>query len=200
MSSSGVELASGVSKAESSIKSLMSTTVQYSTSGGGHIKEVVKGYNELGRAVAAVYQDSKLKTFTLSGPEQAESIKRTAQAVKDLAQAQREMPKAESRGDSEGAAYWRNQAESSMKVVENSRKIAEALPKESAEREKILNLCRQADNLHGGLSQKVDDIAKRIASWATGMLVVRGLQQLWSNAIDYASTYYDKLNEIRIVT
>lgn len=35
---------------------------------------------------------------------------------------------------------------------------------------------------------------------ATTMLVLRGITTLWRNATDYAQQYYDKLNEIRIVT
>lgn len=35
---------------------------------------------------------------------------------------------------------------------------------------------------------------------ATTMLVLRGLTTLWRNATEYAQQYYDKLNEIRIVT
>ena len=32
------------------------------------------------------------------------------------------------------------------------------------------------------------------------MVLMRGLRTLWQEATEYASTYYDKLNEIRIVT
>ena len=32
------------------------------------------------------------------------------------------------------------------------------------------------------------------------MLVLRGLTTMWRNATTYAQQYYDKLNEIRIVT
>lgn len=35
---------------------------------------------------------------------------------------------------------------------------------------------------------------------ATTVLVLRGLTTLWRNATEYAQQYYDKLNEIRIVT
>ena len=32
------------------------------------------------------------------------------------------------------------------------------------------------------------------------MLVLRGLRTIWRNATQYAQEYYDKLNEIRIIT
>lgn len=32
------------------------------------------------------------------------------------------------------------------------------------------------------------------------MVLMRGLRTMWREATEYASTYYDKLNEIRIVT
>lgn len=36
--------------------------------------------------------------------------------------------------------------------------------------------------------------------WVGTMVIMRGLTTLWRNATEYAGTYYDKLNEIRIVT
>ena len=48
--------------------------------------------------------------------------------------------------------------------------------------------------------RSVDRVVNRMVQWVSTMLVMRGLSSLWNNATEYVQSYYDKLNEIRIVT
>lgn len=45
----------------------------------------------------------------------------------------------------------------------------------------------------------ISDVGQRLARVAT-QAIMRGLSNMWRDAIDYTKTYYDALNEIRIVT
>lgn len=47
---------------------------------------------------------------------------------------------------------------------------------------------------------KLQETIKHVVQWATSMLVMRTLANLWKNATEYVAEYYDKMNEIRIVT
>ena len=81
-------------------------------------------------------------------------------------------------------------------------------------RKKILDLIQQAKNAEAthlnalgqtnreasALEQTVDRLGSRLLQMATTMLILRGLTSLWRNATSFAQQFYDKLNEIRIVT
>ena len=85
---------------------------------------------------------------------------------------------------------------------------------EESARKKILDLIEQAKNAEAThqqqiadsnkrlsqMEQTLDKVGSRILQMATTMLILRGLSSIWNNATDYAQEYYDKLNEIRIVT
>lgn len=85
---------------------------------------------------------------------------------------------------------------------------------EQSVRQRILDLINQAKNAEAthqkqlqsttdeanSLDAALNKIGSRLLQMATTMLVLRGLTTLWRNATDYAQQYYDKLNEIRIVT
>lgn len=43
-------------------------------------------------------------------------------------------------------------------------------------------------------------LANRIVTFFTSMVLMRGLRTMWRDAIDYVSTYYDQMNQVRIVS
>ena len=85
---------------------------------------------------------------------------------------------------------------------------------EESVRTRILDLINQAHNaeaMHNrdltgvqnnvsALGQSLNNISNRLLQMAATMLVLRGLTSIWRNATGFAQQYYDKLNEIRIVT
>lgn len=48
--------------------------------------------------------------------------------------------------------------------------------------------------------QNIQNMVTQMERWLATMVVMRGLGNIWRNATDYISEYYDKMNEIRIVT
>ena len=141
-------------------------------------------------------------------------LQRIQQAYKQLTSSYRQYIAAVKNGNQAGQAYWSQSAQSAMREIQL---IAQKLPSlniEESVRRKILDLIQQAanaetthqktlTNLNSGASQlntTLDRMAGRLLQMASTMLVLRGLSSLWQKATDFAQQYYDKLNEIRIVT
>lgn len=67
--------------------------------------------------------------------------------------------------------------------------------------EKQLNDEKEKGNIKDRQGKDLQDqIANRILSTLRSYIVMRGLRKIWSDAISYAKEYFDKLNEIQIVT
>lgn len=49
-------------------------------------------------------------------------------------------------------------------------------------------------------SDEINRYFQQMTQWVVQMLVINKLQEAWSAAVEYASEYYDALNEIRVVT
>ena len=49
------------------------------------------------------------------------------------------------------------------------------------------------------MSSLLGQVGERLLTIAS-QAIMNGLRQMWSDAVDYATAYYDSLNEIRIVT
>ena len=77
--------------------------------------------------------------------------------------------------------------------IEKNKEAARAA-KEKAETEK-----REYDALIKKQEEYADRLGKAFVS-KLGAFEIRQLKKQWSAAIEYASSYYDKMNEIRVVT
>ena len=69
---------------------------------------------------------------------------------------------------------------------------------------KLKQIQEQRVRLENDLSLKTGEVSERllnqIVQMAKTMIVARALRSIWTNAISYAKEYYDKMNEIQIVT
>lgn len=131
-----------------------------------------------------------------------------------MTQAQRGYITAVKNGDTASQTYWQQAQSAAMREIESIESKVGSLNIEESVRTKILNVIQQAkdaeqtharnlDNLNSStskLDESLDRIASRLLQMATTMLVLRGLTNLWREATTYAQTFYDQLNEIRIVT
>lgn len=50
------------------------------------------------------------------------------------------------------------------------------------------------------LSMGTSELFREMVHWAVSTLIVENLKKAWDSAVEYAKTYYDALNEIRVVT
>ena len=101
-----------------------------------------------------------------------------------------------------------------MEEINGIEQMVRELDIEEGVRTRILDLINQAHNaeaMHNrdvtgvqnnvsALGQSLNNISNRLLQMAATMLVLRGLTSIWRNATSFAQQYYDKLNEIRIVT
>lgn len=69
---------------------------------------------------------------------------------------------------------------------------------------KLKQIQEQRVRLENDLSLKTGEVSEKllnqIVQMAKTMIVARALRSIWTNAISYAKEYYDKMNEIQIVT
>jgi len=85
--------------------------------------------------------------------------------------------------------------------------IVKALDEESNARKQIITLIQKAADAQEAQEKSTkeykntaDKIVSRMIQMASTVLIMRSLSSMWQEAKDYAQKYYDKLNEIRIVT
>lgn len=138
-------------------------------------------------------------------------IKEMTDAYKRLSTAQSEYEKAASSKDATRMTYWDEEAKRATEVANQWKKEADATNLSAAAKQKISVLY---DDLnvkaaeHRNKVQEVKDqlednavsLTKQVEQWLATMVIMRGLKEMWGNAVKYARTYYDQMNEIRIVT
>lgn len=144
----------------------------------------------------------------------ATELHQLQQAYKQLTTAYCQYNIAVKNGNETGKEYWGQSAAQAMNEIRQIDQKLASLNIEENIRKQILDLIQQAQNAEAAhqkqlegtgnqvsrLDQSLDRIGSRLIQMASTMLMLRGLTSLWRNATDYAQQYYDKLNEIRIVT
>ena len=136
------------------------------------------------------------------------------QAYQQLTNAYRQYNAAVKSGNEAGKAYWSQSAQNALNEILSVQQKLGTLNMEESVRRKILDLIEQARNAEAAhqatlsqtnsgytqLSQTLDQVGDRLIQMVTTMVVLRGLTSIWRSATEYAQEFYDKLNEIRIVT
>lgn len=144
----------------------------------------------------------------------ANELKTVQQAYKQLTNSYRQYNAAVKNGSETGQIYWSQSAALAMSEITAIEQKLGSLNIEEGTRKKILDLIQQAKNaeathqkqLEGTngqfseMEQNLNKLGSRILQMATTMLVLRGITTIWREATDYAQKYYDKMNEIRIVS
>ena len=138
-----------------------------------------------------------------------------------LTQALREYLAAYKSGNADGMAYWEAEADRARTALNAITQNTAGLKLNEETKEKLARIAgdaAQAEEKHRVALQKVVDkmhdqknVAKqpgdemqRLVSqaerWIATMVVMRGLKNMWDGMVSYAKSYYDAMNEIRIVT
>lgn len=104
-------------------------------------------------------------------------------------------------------AYWKAVSENAMAEIRSIEQKINSLDLEAAAWQKILNTIQQAKDVDAGhiagLNQwdsMLEKIGGRLLQITTTMLLLRTLKSMWTEAVQFAQQYYDKLNEIQVVT
>lgn len=134
-------------------------------------------------------------------------VVQTKKAYQQLTESYRQYNTAVKNGNQQSAAYWKQSIDGAIRTLDGLEKIASRLDEESEARKQIINLIQKSKDAQDAQEKSAkkyqdtaDKIVNRMIQMASTMLIMRGLSSIWSSAKDYAQKYYDKLNEIRIVT
>lgn len=117
--------------------------------------------------------------------------------------------------------YWKREAEGAKQVLRGYREQSNAMAITGAAKQKISQVTADAEQMERKHASAVDrtkkqmedqaDAAKKtednihgivtqVERWVAQMLIMRGLTNMWRDMTEYAASYYDAMNEIRIVT
>ena len=139
----------------------------------------------------------------------------------DLTKAQREYVTALKTGNAENVNYWSNETNRIKASIDAHKEQASAIDMsrnnraklnkiiadtEAAERKQTAAAQKSIDKLHEQktatqqTSKEMQQLVTQAERWIATMVVMRGLRNVWNGMTEYARSYYDAMNEIRIVT
>lgn len=138
-------------------------------------------------------------------------LNQAKQAYFDLTQAISRYNDAKKTGDSDSMATQQQEIDLIMQRVAVIREAVEGSNLEASAKQQILNYTEQCVTAEGRHSAEINktvqgstDLENQLNSLLTRylsvMAVVRGISNLIQNTVEYVSQYYDKMNEIQIIT
>ena len=142
--------------------------------------------------------------------DEAKTVREVEQAVHALIKAQNEYRTAVKNGDEVGAAQRQREIDAAAALIEsktretdiqgmsldNQKRINKAIAESTAQQAKH----RTQLELMQKSSDEITRYFQQMTQWVVQMMIINKLQEAWRQAVDYASEYFDALNEIRVVT
>lgn len=178
------------------------------------LTDIVK---DAGKALAALDNEEAKQT----AKDNKDTVREATEAYRRLTQAQREYLTAYKSGNTEGMSYWENEATRAREALTAITQNTEGLNLNAGTKQKlerIANDATAAEEKHRVALQKTVDkmheqsaeakkaeqdtqrMVEQMERWLATMIVMRGLRSMWNSMTEYAKSYYDAMNEIRIVT
>ena len=141
------------------------------------------------------------------------ALQEAQKAYERLRAAQQNYLSAMRAGDSSGKSYWQTEIDSALQIIELIKQKTSGTQMEAKVAKLLEDIYRQVDTAVKNHEKSVESMSKRITGLdkviseigthirqVIMMHVTNALENMWSDALDYAQTYYDLLNEIRIVS
>lgn len=139
------------------------------------------------------------------------AVDRLQTAYNNLTNAIRNYKEAERNKNESGMQYWQNQINGASATIASIENEVKTLNVDEATRTRILNLIQQSRDAQLGLTNgtkegvtATQDMANQISGMLTRYLsivaVIRTINNLIKSTTEYVSEYYDKMNEIRMIT
>lgn len=141
------------------------------------------------------------------------ALQEAQKAYERLRAAQQNYLSAMRADDSSGKSYWQTEIDSALQIIELIKQKTSGTQMEAKAAKQLEDIYRQVDVVVKNHEKNVESMNKRttgldrvISEIGTHirqvvmMHVTNALKNMWSDALDYAQTYYDLLNEIRIVS
>lgn len=147
----------------------------------------------------------------MSDSQSVPAVDRLQAAYTNLTAAIRNYRDAEKNKNEAGMQYWQNQISAANASIASIKNEVENLNVDEATRQRILNILQQCtDAQHAFASGTRDSVAasSELQNQISGLLtrylsimaVIRTVNNLIQSTTEYVSKYYDKMNEIRIIT
>lgn len=148
-------------------------------------------------------------------------VKEVEGAYQRLIKAQSEYVTAMKDEDSGRMSYWQAEIDSAKGVLDAYRKqvsqmnitdeakakierttadATQAEGKHAAAVEKTRKQMQEQDKAVENTERNIRNVVTEVERWVAQMLIMRGLTNMWRDMTEYAASYYDAMNEIRIVT
>lgn len=90
--------------------------------------------------------------------------------------------------------------EKQRQAAQASDKVAAAVAKTEQAQAKATDQAAKAAQKQEQNAKSIESMTNRMISMFSTMVMMKGIKELWQNAIEYANAYYDQLNEIQVVT
>ena len=142
-----------------------------------------------------------------------EVLQEAQKAYERLRAAQQNYLSAMRTGDSSGKSYWQTEIDSALQIIKLTQQKTSGTQMEAKAAKQLEDIYRQVDATVKNHEKNVENMSKRITGLdkviseigthirqVVMMHITNALENMWSDALDYAQTYYDLLNEIRIVS
>lgn len=164
------------------------------------MREVQNASGQLAQSQARMFDSSQISPL-----EQAEA------AYKKLTISIKEYTTAQKAKDENGMAYWKEQISGAMDTINAIKAGINSLHIDKETREQILSVIERATTEQNAFTAGVYDstnASKEMESTINSMMtrmfslvaIIRTISNLIKNTTEYVSEYYDKMNEIRIIT
>ena len=188
------------------------------------VKRLAAQTKQLDSATKSTVRAASTKTTSASNNsdrEQLRIIRELKTQTSDLAKAQREYVAALKSGNVDNINYWGDEANRIKASIDAYKEQASAVDMsrnnrarfnkiiadtEAAERKQTAAAQKSIDKLHEQktatqeTSKEMQQMVAQAERWIATMVVMRGLRNMWNGMTEYAKSYYDAMNEIRIVT
>lgn len=142
---------------------------------------------------------------------QTNFLEQTQTAYTNLTNAIKNYTIAKRASNEDGMQYWQDQINNAMGVIGSIEQIIDSLDLEAGVRQQIITLIEQAKTQQDAFSKGITSgtvAASELESQLSGLMmrmfslmaVIRTINNLISNTVDYVSEYSDKMNEIQMIT
>lgn len=150
-----------------------------------------------------------------------DAVKAVTDEYKRLAEARRQYLSSLKSGDDSGAQYWEAEISKAKELIPVLEEAANKHNLNATQTQKLANLKNdaaaneskfeaQVKKTNDSLSKQANEMERsqkqmqqmvsQAERWIATMVVMRGLKNMWDGMVSYAKSYYDAMNEIRIVT
>lgn len=167
------------------------------------IQEILKlndALRENNKVSTAAASANSLEKFAY----EASMVKELETQTRALTEAVKEYKTAKSNGDKEGMAYWQKEISLIQSTTQMYADQAKTHNVDESTQKAITNELQKQRNIVAGMDKDVkghgNELTNILNRYLSIHVVIRAIRKVWGEATKYVTEYYNKMNEIRVVT